>query len=76
VVVQIRWTATSKLRSQVWMVPSAIPAASVRPVLAEVGQENLDQGGVYDQAGRGGGLLDGLSQAGLVDGADQHLTVL
>ena len=57
--------------------PRCWPArrAGVR-VQAEVGEQDLHQGSVRDQAGRGGGFLDGLPQPGLVDGADQHLMVL
>ena len=43
---------------------------------AEVGEQDLHQGRVGDQAGGGGGFLDGLPEPGLVDGADQHLMVL
>ena len=42
----------------------------------KVGEQDLNQGRVDDQASGGGGFLDGLPEPGLIDGADQHLMVL
>ena len=43
---------------------------------AEVGQQDLYEGSVGDQAGGGGGFLDGLAEPGLIQRADEHLMVL